>query len=208
MAGEGDLSWPKGRAKSRGKSWTQRLDNSFIVMILPVHPARVFLAHGRKGVGMQKRLKIGVSLPIPPRRASVCLSACLPAGLLRDLEEGSRSSLLPTTSGSAFVCLAALRGQEEAAGPGNNGSFSGSPRLPRSDRGHGTVARRQAQPPSANAMGAHPTRRRWGPPVGCGTHTHTPSLAHPSSLDPKPGSRAWVERGRGTVSRGCALRRR
>lgn len=79
MAGEGDLSWPKGRAKSRGKSWTQRLDNSFIVMILPVHPARVFLAHGRKGVGMQKRLKIGVSLPIPPRRASVCLSACLPA---------------------------------------------------------------------------------------------------------------------------------
>lgn len=107
-------------------------------MILPVHLAHVFLAHGRKGVGMQKQLKIGVSLPIPPRRASVCL----PVGLLRDLEEGSRSSLLPTASGSAFVCLTALRGQEEAAGLGNNGSFSGTLRLPRSDRGYGTVARR------------------------------------------------------------------
>lgn len=107
-------------------------------MILPVHPVHVFLAHGRKGVGMQKQLKIGVSLPIPPRRASVHL----PVGLLQDLEEGSRSSLLPMASGSAFVCLTALQGQEEAAGLGNNGSFSGSLRLPRSDRGHGMVARR------------------------------------------------------------------
>lgn len=109
-------------------------------MILPVHTAHVFLAHGRKGVGMQKQLKIGVSLPIPPRQASVCL----PVGLLRDLEERSRSSLLPMASGSAFVCLTALKGQEEAAGLGNNGSFSGSLRLPRSDRGHGIVARRHS----------------------------------------------------------------
>lgn len=107
-------------------------------MILPVHAAHVFLAHGRKGVGMQKQLKIGVSLPIPPRQASVCS----PVGLLRDLEERSRSSLLPMASGSAFVCLTALQGQEEAAGLGNNGSFSGSLRLPRSDRGHGMVASR------------------------------------------------------------------
>lgn len=72
-----NLSWSKGRGESQGSGWTQGLDNSFIIMILPVHPARVFLAHGRKGVGMQRQLKIGVSLPIPPRRASVCLPACL-----------------------------------------------------------------------------------------------------------------------------------
>lgn len=134
----GNPFWSTGRGESQGSGWTQGLDNSFVLMALPVHPAHVFLAHGRKGVGMQKQLKIGVSLPIPPRRASVCL----PVGLLRDLEEGSRSSLLPMVSGSAFVCLTALQGQEEAAGLGNNGSFSGSLRLPRSDRGHGTVARR------------------------------------------------------------------
>lgn len=150
------LSWSKGRAESQGSGWTQGPDNSFIIMILPVHPARVFFAHGRKGVGMQRELKIGVSLPIPPRRVSVCLPARLPAGLLRDLEEGSRPSLLPMASVSAFVCLAALLGQEEATGPGNNGSFSGSARLPRSDRGRGTVARRRAQPPSAAATTGTP----------------------------------------------------
>lgn len=186
-----NLSWSKGRGESQGSGWTQGLDNTFTVMILPVHPAHVFLAHGRKGVGMQRQLKIGVSLPIPPRRASICLPACLPAGSLRDLEEGSRPSLLPMASGSAFVCLAALRGQEEAAGPGNNGSFSGSPRLPRSDRGRGTVARRRAQPPNAAAAGARPPGddrvHRWD--------AGGPSPAHPSSPDPKPGSRAQVERG-------------
>lgn len=106
MAGESpctrNLSWPKGRGESQGSGWTQGLDDSFyIIMILPVHPGCVFWAHGRKGVGMQRKLKIGVSLPIPPRRASVCL---LPAGLLRDLEEGSRPSLLPNCVWLCF-CL-------------------------------------------------------------------------------------------------------
>lgn len=114
-------------------------------------------------------------VPAHSPKAGIRLSAGLPAGLLRDLEEGSRPSLLPTASGSAFVCLEALRGQEEAAGPGNNGSFSGSLRLPRSDRGRGTMARMQAQPPSAAAAGDD---------VG------GPSPAHSSSPDPKPGSSA------------------
>lgn len=94
-------------------------------------------------------------VPAHSPKAGIRLSACLPAGLLRDLEEGSRPSLLPTASGSAFVCLAALRGQEEAAGLGNNGSFS-RVRLLRSDRGHGTVARRRAQPLSTATTGACP----------------------------------------------------
>lgn len=128
---------------------------------------------------MQKQLKIGVSLPIPPRQASVCL----PVGLLRDLEERSRSSLLPMASGSAFVCLTALQGQEEAAGLGNNGSFSGSLRLPRSDRGHGMVASRH------NLLA--PLLQEFSPQMMGSTGGMQGDLPQPTSLPqvPVPGCR-------------------
>lgn len=140
-------------------------------------------------------------VPAHSPKAGIRLSACLPAGLPRDLEEGSRPSLLPTASGSAFVCLAALRGQEEAAGPGNNGSFS-RVRLLRSDRGHGTVARRRAQPLSTATTGACAPgdklpRRQWGPLVGCGETFPSPSLF------PRPQTRLPCPGGEGM--RGCLV---
>lgn len=126
---------------------------------------------------MQEQLKIGVSLPIPPRRASVCL----PVGLLRDLEEGSRPSLFPMASGCAFVCLTALQGQEEAAGLGNNGSFSGSLRLRRSDRGHGMVARRHSL--LAPLLQEFSPQEMMGSSVGCRGTFPSPPL-FPTDLCP------------------------
>lgn len=182
-----NLSWSKGRGESQGSGWTQGLDNSYHNDF--ACPSSPCIFGPRKEGGGDAEAAKNRGVPAHSPKAGIRLSVCLPAGLLRDLEEGSRPSLLPTVSGSAFVCLEALRGQEEAAGPGNNGSFSGSPRLPRSDRGRGTVARRWAQPPSA---------ARARPPGDDGVHRWDaggPSPAHPSSPDPKPGSRPWAERG-------------
>jgi len=151
-------------------------------MILPVHPARVFLAHGRKGVGTRRQLKIGVSLPIPPRRASVCLPACL-RGCCGIWRRGAGPASSSPQRLAPLLFVSQPYGDRKR--PRGRGTMAHSPGV-RACRGAIGDAGRW---PEGGRSLPPPPGRRWGPLVGRGD----PSPDHPSSRDPKPGSRAQAE---------------
>lgn len=68
---------PRPGPRDEGSGWKQGLDASLILMILPVHPARVFLATEGRGWGAEAAKNRGVPAHSP--KAGIRLSACLPA---------------------------------------------------------------------------------------------------------------------------------